>query len=82
MPLVGSESQSSVLGHDVRTLGLVPDVAWMAQALACLANDDRRNQVWSEISAGALESKRDIAVNRISRLYSQVLAHPANPSYS
>jgi hypothetical protein len=82
MPLVGSESQSSVLGQDVRTLGLVPDVAWMAQALACLAKDDRRNHVWSEISAGALELKRDIAVNRISRLYSQVLAHPANPSYS
>jgi hypothetical protein len=82
MPLVGSESQKSVLDQDVRTIGLVPDVAWMAQSLACLANDDRRNKVWSEISAGALESKRDIAVNRISRLYSQVLAHPANPSYS
>jgi hypothetical protein len=82
MPLVGSESQRTVLEQDARTLGLVPDVAWMTQGLARLAIDEGRNQVWTEISAGALESKRDIAVNRISRLYSQVLAHQAKPSYS
>lgn len=82
MPLVGSESQRHILESDARTLGLVPDVAWMSQALAHLSNDETRNLVWSELVAGALEARRDIAVNRISRLYSQVLAHPANPSYS
>jgi hypothetical protein len=82
MPLVGSESQKHLLENDTRTLGLVPDVAWMAQALAHLSNDETRNRIWSELVAGALEARRDIAVNRISRLYSQVLAHPANPSYS
>lgn len=82
MPLVGSESQRNILECDARTLGLVPDVAWMAQALAHLSNEETRNRVWSELVAGALEARRDIAVNRISRLYSQVLAHPANPSYS
>lgn len=82
MPVVGSESQKPILQLDTRTLCLVPDVAWMAQALASLSRDEKRNRVWSEITGGALEAKRDIAVNRISRLYSQVLAHQANPSYS
>ncbi len=82
MPLVGSESQKQELLKDPRTLGLVSDVAWMPQSLACLSKDLPRNEIWSILVAGALEAKRDIAVNRISRLYSQILAHPTSPSYS
>lgn len=82
MPLVGSEGQYDIVATDARIMGLVPDVAWMPQALACLGNDSTRNRIWSDLASGALEAKRDIAVNRISRLYSQVLAHPPTPSYS
>lgn len=85
MPIALSENLKP-LAKELETRGMAAqiferftsDLAPMAQAFGLISDRDLLLRVWSEIEQGALAGGRDVAANRLSRIYSQIARSPSS----